>query len=335
MMAQVIRLEPMPPSDSQKAARKKARKRANYRIAFMGHAVVWAMTSVFLLVVAGAFPMMVVALSWGIGLAAHGFFSVLAPQLREQWIEQEVNNKVTPAVVRERRSLGEEHARQMHRLSASVAHEIRNPITAAKSLVQQMGEDPNAPENVEYAKIAIEELDRVEKSISHLLRYAREEELDMADIHLTPVVESALETLQDRVGSTDMRIKLCADDALRGDAEALRRVVLNLVGNALDALDDKRPTAPFISIESGHNLASDMLWLAVRDNGPGIDSARTEEIFSPFHTSKAQGTGLGLAITKKLVESHGGTIEVNPSITDGTEIVVTLPRAVAALGVGA
>ena len=67
--------------------------------------------------------------------------------------------------------------RSLEDLSAQVAHEIRNPISAAKSLVQQMGEDPTSSDNIEFADVALSELDRVERSISHLLRYAREEEL--------------------------------------------------------------------------------------------------------------------------------------------------------------
>ena len=80
-------------------------------------------------------------------------------------------------VSRNRRELEDRHARNLEHLSASIAHEIRNPITAAKSLLQQMGEDPHSHENVEYAHVALQELERVERSISHLLRYARDEEL--------------------------------------------------------------------------------------------------------------------------------------------------------------
>jgi len=95
-----------------------------------------------------------------------------------------------------------EHARNLEELSASIAHEIRNPITAAKSLVQQLGEDPGSAENVEYANIALQELDRVEKSISHLLRYAREEEMNPRPMKLADAIESALETVRERLGTT-------------------------------------------------------------------------------------------------------------------------------------
>src|SRR5262249_57733345 len=86
-----------------------------------------------------------------------------------------------------RRALEGRHARSLEELSASIAHEIRNPITAAKSLVQQMEEDPRGAENVEYARVALAELERVERSVSHLLRFARGEETQLAPPRPRPV----------------------------------------------------------------------------------------------------------------------------------------------------
>ena len=117
---------------------------------------------------------------------------------------------------------------------------------------------------------------------------------------------------------------------MRGDAEALRRVVINLLGNAVDAIEQRAPAEPTIMVETGQNLAGSELWLRVRDNGTGIDAASSGDIFNPFYTSKEGGTGLGLAISKKLVEAHGGSIEVGTGVTDGSELVVSFPLTEAA-----
>lgn len=317
-----------PPPTKEEIAYREARKLANKRSSFLGHLVVWAMTCLFLLFVAGFFPAMVVALSWGIGLASHGYYSVVAPELRRKWIDDEVGRRLHATVSDERRSLEGKHSRSLEQLSASIAHEIRNPITAAKSLVQQIGEDPAASENAEYAKIAIEELDRVERSIAHLLRYARDEETRVAQVDITDVVDSALETFRDRFERTSVQVErdLDGEGSLRGDPEKLRRVIINLVANALDAMEESGTPNPILRISSGHNLAGTELWLRVKDNGPGIPSDRLAKVFSPFHTSKQDGTGLGLAITKKSVEAHGGTIEVLSEEYDGTEFVLTFPK---------
>jgi signal transduction histidine kinase len=325
-----------PPTPEERALRE-ARKAAARKMGFLAHLVPYCATCFFLLFVAGFRPAMIVALAWGIGLVSHWFFAIVAPGLRDRITSDEVERRVHRGVTRERRQLADEHAQRLTELSASIAHEIRNPITAAKSLVQQMGEDPASPENVEYAKVALEELDRVERRISHLLRFAREEEMELRELRLEDVVASAVEALADRSQQLGVRILRDLDQAgtLAADPDKLRRVLINLVANALDALEEAGTSDPRIEIAAGHNLADTEVWVRVRDNGPGMDEARIGKIFDPFYTSKAKGTGLGLAISKKLVAAHGGTIEAHSRPGAGTEFLLTLPREHAEHGRGA
>src|SRR5262247_2024803 len=148
-----------------------------------------------------------IGLGWGIGLVFHYFAALVAPDLRRRLVEREVARQVEESAPAERRHLENRHARSLERLAAGVAHEIRNPITAAKSLVQQMGEDPNSKETLAYANIALAELDRVERSISHLLRFAREEELSLREVRLGEVVDSALATFQERAARSGVAIE--------------------------------------------------------------------------------------------------------------------------------
>ena len=175
---------------------------------------------------------------------------VLSPRLREKYLHREVDKRVHAHLSGERQELESVHAHSMQELSARVAHEIRNPITAAKSLVQQMEEEPGAPENVEYARVALEELSRVERSVSHLLRFARDEEMRMGVVPLADVVDSALETFRERAARKPRAIEREIDAAgeIRGDAEKLRRVVINLVTNALDAIDGGRRGSGRVSV---------------------------------------------------------------------------------------
>lgn len=305
-----------------------AHRLANRKIGFVSHLVPYLATCTFLLFVAGPRTAMIVAMAWGIGVACH-WFGVLAPTLRKRWIEQEVHHRLSRTVSKERRVLEGQHARSLEELSASIAHEIRNPITAAKSLVQQMGEDPASHENVEYARVALEELDRVERSISHLLKFAREEALRLADVRMADVLDSALESLRDRIARAGVKVERTFDGqgTLRGDPEKLRRIALNLIGNALDALEQGGTRTPRLEVATGENLASTQIWVRIRDNGPGMEPDALSKIFRPFYTSKPEGTGLGLAITKKLVEAHGGTIEAQSAPGVGTEFVLSLPKA--------
>jgi signal transduction histidine kinase len=271
---------------------------------------------------------LVVAFCWGTGLARELWSVLVEPRVRRRFLEAEVRQQVSATLSQERSELEGHHARSLEQLAAGVAHEIRNPITAAKSLVQQMEEDPRAAENVEYARVALAELERVERSVSHLLRYAREEETELAPVRMADVVDSALETFRERAARSGIALRYEHDRVgeLRGDAEKLRRVVINLVGNAFDALEAARTPEPRVEVALGENLAGSEVWVRVRDNGPGLDAEAREKLWTPFYTSKPAGTGLGLAITKKLVEAHGGSVEVASQPGRGAEFLVTLPR---------
>jgi signal transduction histidine kinase len=318
-----------PARTPEEKALREARAEASRRISFIAHLVPYLTVVTFLLFVAGFRVAAIVALAWGIGVASHFFGAIVAPRLHRQIVEREVTKRVHADVSRERRTLVDAHTRHVEQLAAGVAHEIRNPITAAKSLVQQMGEDPTARDNVEYASVALAELERVERSISHLLRFAREEDLAFGELRVEEVVDAALATLAERAAALGVVVEreIAALRPLRGDAEKLRRVLINLLGNALDAFAEAKTPAPRLWLQAGENLAGSEVWLRVRDNGPGMDEAKLARIWSPFYTSKATGTGLGLALSKKVVEAHGGSIEVHSAPGEGTEFLVTLPRS--------
>jgi signal transduction histidine kinase len=313
---------------AQEAVYRAARRRANLKLSFLTHFVTYLCVCFFLLMVAGFRAAFVVGLAWGIGIVLHYFAALVAPDLRRRLIDSEVNREVETSSPAARRSLEDKHARSLEQLSASIAHEIRNPITAAKSLVQQMGEDPASRENVSYANVALQELDRVERSISHLLKYAREEELNLEELRLSELLDSALETFRERIARLGVQVtrELDVEGVLAGDAEQLRRVLINLLGNALDALEEAGTPAPCIQIVGGEDLAGREVWLRIRDNGPGISPEALARIFDPFYTSKAAGTGLGLAISKKVVDGHGGSLAASSAPGKGSEFLLTLPK---------
>jgi signal transduction histidine kinase len=149
--------------------RKAERREAVFGVVGLGYV---GLPLAYELVTAGFRPAVTVAIFWGIGHACQGYFALLDPDLRKRWTEDELRRRMPEEVSRNRRELEDRHARNLEHLSASIAHEIRNPITAAKSLLQQMGEDPHSHENVEYAHVALQELERVERSISRAARVA-------------------------------------------------------------------------------------------------------------------------------------------------------------------
>jgi signal transduction histidine kinase len=318
---------PLSPSRQER----EARTSANRKIGFIAHAIVYSLGCLLIFVAGGFLAGLIVLITWSIALASHGFFSVVAPALRSRWIGQDLS-KHRSTTSAERAETESRHARSLAELSAAIAHEIRNPITAAKSLVQQIAEDPAAPENREYANVAVQELDRVERSISHLLRFAREEPKRVSTTPLGEVIRAAARLLDERISQHG--IELICDTERAGTAEAdpeqLRRVIANLIGNAIDALSEARTGSPRIEIHAGENLAGTEAWITVADNGPGIAPEAMSKIFTPFYTSKKTGTGLGLALSRKILEEHGGRLDVKSEPGSGAEFVITLPTRTAA-----
>ena len=176
----------------EQQAERRARRRAAAEASFYGHAAVYGAVMVLLMFInlmTGGGPWFLwPAFGWGIGLFSH-FMGVFGSRLlRARFFDPAVARELR----RERAVMQTEKQASIDELSSTIAHEIRNPIAAAKSLVQQMGEDPQSVENVQYAQVALEELDRVERRISHLLKYAKEEDYAMDLVNLASVVDSAL-----------------------------------------------------------------------------------------------------------------------------------------------
>jgi len=158
----------------------------------------------------------------------------------------------------------------------------------------------------------LSELDRVERSISHLLRYARDEEPHFEVLELRSLAMAAVDGLRDRAMASGIELKIEFErpGEMRGDAEKLRRVIENLISNAIEAIGAAAPASPRIEVLGGENLAGTEIWLRVIDNGSGIAASDRERIWSPFFTTRQAGTGLGLALSRKTIEAHGGRIDL-------------------------
>ena len=316
--------EPAKSLSPEEEALRRARRRAAAQAGFYAHLMSYLGVIAFLALInlfTTRYPWFIwPALGWGIGLFSHWMAVFGSHLVRERYFDPAVERELR----RERATMQTEKQASIDELSSSIAHEIRNPIAAAKSLVQQMGEDPTSVENVEYAKVALEELERVEHRVSHLLKYAKEEDYSFALVNLANVIDSALTQLRAKLDAAKIAISrnYIAGPTVQADAEKLRQVFANLVDNAIDAL----ATIPEgrridLFLENGDGLAT----VRVRDNGCGIPPEKLDRIFNPFFTTKEKGTGLGMAISKKIVEAHEGAIAVASEVGRGTEFKVTLP----------
>ncbi len=314
-----------PAESPEVALLRRARRRARAEVGFYSHLMsylgVMALLALINLMTTRYPWFLWPAIGWGFGLFAH-YMAVFGTRVvRERYFEPAIEREVR----REKAVMQTEKQASIDELSSTIAHEIRNPIAAAKSLVQQMGEDVHSVENVEYAKVALEELDRVERRISHLLRFAKEEDYTFERINLATVVDSALTQMRAKLDAAKVAVarNYIAGPTVNADAEKLRQVFANVIDNAIDALEPIAEGRRLdLFIDNGGAAAT----VRLRDNGCGIPPDKVERIFNPFFTTKEKGTGLGMAISRKIVEAHEGTIDVVSEPGRGSEFAITLPR---------
>ena len=309
-------------------ARRRAAREAGFYVHLMWYGIVIGSLLILNLMVSPWFEWWIFpAVGWGIGLASH-FGAVYGWRwIHERVFEPAIAREVQREVKLEKEVLRTEKQASLDELTASFAHEIRNPIAAAKSLVQQMGEDPTSNENVEYAKVALDELARVERSVSHLLKYAKETDYSFENAGLAAVLDHALTEMRSKLEANQISVSrsYIGGPTVRADADKLRQVFTNVIDNAIDAMQsntgERRLEFAIRSLYPG--TAS----VVIRDNGCGIAEDKIAKIFNPFYTTKNNGTGLGMGIAKKVMDAHSGRIEVQSRPGAGTEFRLTLPLA--------
>jgi signal transduction histidine kinase len=223
----------------------------------------------------------------------------------------------------------EEQLRRSEKLStlgemaAVLAHEIRNPLGSIRGTAEILRDDyrPGDPKH-EFIEIQIKETERLNHVVEDFLRMARQQPLEMYDCSIREELETIVTLVAkdalDR--GVTLRLEPIESDALvMGDGEKLRQAFLNIVINALQAT----PAGGSVSIAL--NKIGSAYEISFRDSGSGITPDNLQRIFEPFYTTKKDGTGLGLAVTRKIIEAHGGRLDIESEAGRGTTVSVNLP----------
>ncbi|MFA4837584.1 MAG: ATP-binding protein, partial [Dehalococcoidia bacterium] len=202
------------------------------------------------------------------------------------------------------------------------AHEIRNPLSGIKGYAQVIEKKPCDERNSGFARRIVAETRRLETLVSDLLAYARNDRGSMATMDLAEVVSHTADLLRHEAEQLHIDIiSQCPEKMLIvGNRDWLGQVLLNLGKNAVQAMPDGGILRITAAAGDKHVI------IRVIDNGQGIRQEELPRIFEPFFTSRARGTGLGLALSRKIVEEHGGSIEVQSAVGQGTTVFITIPR---------
>jgi two-component system sensor histidine kinase HydH len=210
------------------------------------------------------------------------------------------------------------------RLSASVAHEIRNPLSSIKGFIQYFKKKfaPGSKEQA-YTETMVGEVDRLNNVITNLLDFTQTKEPNFQDCDLVEVVRHALRLIRSDAQAQEVKIVegvLEEPLLVKVDRDQLIQVFLNLFLNGLEAMPDGGTLQIGIETDKKGDIQ-----IEIADTGVGVKEEDLPQIFEPFFTSKSKGTGLGLAVAYQIVENHQGTITVKSRVGEGTVFQITLP----------
>jgi two-component system sensor histidine kinase HydH len=211
---------------------------------------------------------------------------------------------------RQRELLRAQQLTALGQLAASVAHEVRNPLTAIKMLIDAALRPHNPrPFTRENMTIIRKEVGRLEKTVQSFLDFSRPAPLQPAPCDLRTVITDALALVEARARQQGVRVELSLPDetiptVYRVDGDQFRTVLVNLFLNALDAM----PAGGRLEVDLAV-LPDGSVRLRVADTGPGIPESIQDRLFTPFVSGKPTGTGLGLCISRRIVEEHGGRLD--------------------------
>jgi len=214
------------------------------------------------------------------------------------------------------------------KLSAGLAHEIRNPLTSIKGSAEILGDDfPPGHAKRDLLETLIHEADRLNGVLTRFLSFARPLPVSRMRFDAVEVAGEVAALLRGRKkgAETPIRVERGGEDlpAVDGDPEQIRQVLLNVLLNAVQAT----PPGGEVSVRFSHAATPERVVITVEDDGPGFDDEALDNLFTPFFTTKESGTGLGLAISHRIIESHGGRITAANRSGGGGRVVIEIPVA--------
>ncbi|WPZ16871.1 ATP-binding protein [Geobacillus subterraneus] len=209
-------------------------------------------------------------------------------------------------------------------LAASISHEIRNPLTAARGFIQLIEEQPLAADKRrQYARIAMEELDRAEAIITDYLTFAKPAPETPEKLNVKLEIERVVDIIRPlaNMNCVDMKTTL-APFSVIGEREKFRQCLLNVIKNAIEAMPNGGTLQIYVSIDNGRVL------IRIADTGVGMTKEQLERLGEPYFTTKGiKGTGLGMMVVYRIIESMNGTIRIESEIHKGTTVSIYLPLA--------
>jgi nitrogen fixation/metabolism regulation signal transduction histidine kinase len=220
-----------------------------------------------------------------------------------------------------------------------LAHEIKNPLTpiqlSAERLKRHFADAPDPTRRLvdECARAIVAEVESLKSLVDEFSQFARMPAPKAVPTDLNALLADALALYAGLLTHATVELDAGRDlPPVRLDPEQVRRVVINLVDNAIEALNEARETGRLaadtmgrITLDTAYDAGHAVVRLRVADNGPGLPAGDRSKLFMPYYSTKGRGSGLGLAIVRRIIAEHGGSIEAGDNTPHGTCFTIELP----------
>ncbi|WP_068776242.1 nitrogen regulation protein NR(II) [Paenibacillus sp. FJAT-26967] len=212
------------------------------------------------------------------------------------------------------------------KIAASIAHEIRNPLTSIRGFIQLLQPELHKLGKQDYAEIILSEIDRANDIIFEFLNSSKPTAPVKEKVQISSLIKEIVLLFQSEAVLKGCDIQLGDSDPnlyVWVDVKQIKQVLLNLVKNAIEVISGVPGSYGLIRIRTMQ--VENQVWIYVEDNGAGMDQKTLSKLFDPFFTTKQDGTGLGLSVCYRIIKNHGGVIHVESEVGEGTSFRIQLP----------
>lgn len=208
-------------------------------------------------------------------------------------------------------------------MAASIAHEIRNPLSTVRGFIQHLSEDTKDEQFKRFSPLILDELDRTNKIITDYLNITKPEQFQLTIINLTSVLQTCVDLLRPFASYSNSSIifEKEEDYFIRGDEHHLKQAIMNVIKNGIESTEDRGT----IVIRMAPDQITGIVEISITDNGVGMTHEQLSKIGLPFYTTKTKGTGLGSMVTNKIIREMHGKIEYESQVEKGTVVRIFLP----------
>jgi len=210
---------------------------------------------------------------------------------------------------------------QVGKFAATVAHEIKNPLVAIGGFASKLEKYINDPKGKTYLNIVNSEIERLDRIVSDILGYSRQNKLNFEQIEIDELIYSAIDLVSEKMHINNIKLSIDIDSdnlKVNVDVKRIKQVLLNIFENAIHAMGKDG----ILKISTRSN--DKKIYINIEDTGCGISEEILNKVFDPFFSTKEHGTGLGLSICKEIISKHGGNIKIK-NLNNGACVTIELP----------